>query len=377
MNRFSVILVSFSLAFLWVGSTKADIVLRPIPLPTVIHQSEVIATARIKSYQQIVAKTPLSTLSAVSRLRGPGTYTFEILHVIKGRSENILKAHLPEVNSWSYNLTPVNVNVGDTVLIFIKRNTKDSLIAVDPTLPFIKLHQTSKNVKADNLASTESAVLDVVLQSFFDPVLRRANLYILRTMVHPRMKSSIAKYADDPDLWTRDAALYGLAINQEVSVIPKISKVAIKILEQGEGEGAESVSALEKFTTPKAVPYLNKLLFSPATDVRLMTMFALDNLADRSSIPYLMLALKDPDIVVAGKAYFILHQLLPALSPAKLNPYFEDNREEATCVLYAWWADEMAGKHIATPAKGNSTPQPGRSQGQAGKRVSTSSPLPN
>jgi len=64
---------------------------------------------------------------------------------------------------------------------------------------------------------------------------------------------------------------------------------------QKSGDSTEAIVALESFTVPEALPYLNNLLFDPIYYTRMSAILSIDRLADRSSVPFLILALRDPD----------------------------------------------------------------------------------
>ena len=91
--------------------------------------------------------------------------------------------------------------------------------------------------------------------------------------------------------------------------------------------------------------------------MRLNATFALDHLADKTSIPYLMLALRDPDTqnVIPPSAYGMLHKLIPALGPAQGSGYFAIHRAAEDQHLNAWWSDELNGKHLKPQDKPAST----------------------
>jgi hypothetical protein len=82
---------------------------------------------------------------------------------------------------------------------------------------------------------------------------------------------------------------------------------------------------------------------------RINAIFALgDNkLADKSSIPFLMVALHDPEPqgAVSYTAYCILHRLIATLGPPKDHEtYLNSLRDEEIKAIEVWWVDELAGK---------------------------------
>lgn len=199
------------------------------------------------------------------------------------------------------------------------------------------------------------------MQSCQDTTLRQGETYLLRNAVSPSVVSGLLPYVDDTNLATRDDVLTCMVTNQQVAVIPRIAKLDATL--EAQGSNAASVTTLSDFQTKDAVPYLNPLLFSFAYCLRLNTMLALNNLADKTSIPYLMLALRDPDPqkVIPESADGLLHQFNPLLGPAPdlSDSYFEEHRAMEMQNINAWWRDELNGKHLQPgekPAVPNSLP---------------------
>ena len=91
--------------------------------------------------------------------------------------------------------------------------------------------------------------------------------------------------------------------DQVTEAIPRIMTLKRKTDEAGTGT-LGMLPRLETFNTPQALPQLNALLFDPDPRIRQQVILSLRNsrLADRSSIPYLMVALHDPNPVIQGAA---------------------------------------------------------------------------
>ncbi len=196
------------------------------------------------------------------------------------------------------------------------------------------------------LGSVEENVYSLMLASCSNPNVRRANTYILRTVVNPIIVGKLFYYINDPNLYTRDNVLTCMATNQQVTAIPRIA--ALDTMMEAGGGGAQSAIAFNSYHTSDALPYLNPLIFSAAYYTRLNTIFAIDRLANRSSIPYLMLAVRDPDGqgIIQQSAYGMLHQLIPSLGEAYGSGYFAQHHTKETSKLYSWWSDELLGKHL-------------------------------
>jgi HEAT repeat protein len=140
--------------------------------------------------------------------------------------------------------------------------------------------------------------------------------------------------------------LYGLAVNQQLDAINKI--VALTNEGFADGSGTYAVEALANYTTRKALTYLNPLLFDHNEYVRLNAIDSIRRLADKSSIPYLILALRDPEKqeVVAYSAYATLYKLIPTLGrPVSLKSFYSDPEKYSKPII-EWWQAELNGEHI-------------------------------
>lgn len=347
------------------SSARASYVREALPLPQIIAQAEVVVVASLAKYtpdsknqnQQETTKDKgnftFGGENSTDEIRS-GIYTFRVLQTVKGQWDGTLQLSLPHY----YYSTRFGIKEGSQVLLFLRSDAKRNWMPVDPLVPLIRLGEnTSLN---DNNADEDSLsrVVALVLASLIDPVLRRENTYRLRFVVDPRIPKALSTYIDDPDITTQGNVLYSLATNQQVSAIPYIATSQAKMSEKG--SGTETVVALQQFKIPEAVRYLNPLLFEADEYTRINTAITLQRLADRSSIPYLMLALRDPETqnVVAYSAYRILHRLVPALGSPRDPKYFEIQREAEARRVYVWWKDELAGKRVQTPQAGEQVPKP-------------------
>jgi HEAT repeat protein len=105
----------------------------------------------------------------------------------------------------------------------------------------------------------------------------------------------------------------------------------------------------EKRAALKTLDGLNKTLFEPYPELREAAIVALGARADNSSIPYLALALQDPDQKVSYGAYRLLVRLTGAGKPAAGEAEYAASTDMVKAPLYAWWADELNGKHLPPP----------------------------
>ena len=189
-----------------------------------------------------------------------------------------------------------------------------------------------------------------MLDSLANVGIRKADVHLLKNTVDPQLVPGLAPYLNETDSSMLGDIYYCLALNQQVIVIPYIADLEEKLAQHM--SGTDAVLAIKSYKTEEAVPYLNPLLFSTDYSLRINAMLALDKLANGSSTPYLVLALRDPDPqrVVPGSAYVTLHKSNPAIGhipdSALDSRYYYTHTEELKQPIYAWWSDELLGKHL-------------------------------
>ena len=84
------------------------------------------------------------------------------------------------------------------------------------------------------------------------------------------------------------------------------------------------------------LPQLNQGLFMKSEITRRAAMRGLEQFADQSSIPYLLIALYDPQPEIAFNAYTILHRLVPDLGVATVNKWKTEQAMQ-TKMAFDWW----------------------------------------
>ncbi len=335
------------------GIARASAMRRSIPLVTAIGRAEVIVVGQINDYvadPQLPRKARSAfdpEASSAATLQPSGKYSIGVIQALKGQCAPTLQLNLPPLLWVYYDSAQLSAHKGDSVLLMLNKSPQGDWIPVDSTVPLIRLANGSEGPAVDKTSGAVYAqVMDLMLASLADPQVRSANIYLLRDVVNPAVAQAMKQYSNDPDLRIRDHALNCLALNQDVTVIPLIAQLETAVDRTNHGS-ANSVGALDNLRTPLAVPYLNPLLFQSAYFSRLNAADALRNLADQTSIPYLILALRDPDPqhIIPYQAYWTLHRLIPELGPPKDLPYFQVASATEVQPIYKWWQDELQGKH--------------------------------
>ncbi len=322
-----------------------------VPPSTAITQSargaEVICVARLQKYVQNdryhFAKLP-EQLYQFFTLKKPGVYSFHVITALKGAPEAVIVAAMPEIVSRFYNFARLNLEEGSYALLMVNKGEDGIWHPIDPTLPLIPL--SADIVAREEIQKCQTNIADcvtiVLLQSLDDPTRRRAIAFLLQDVVDNNIAPAMERYIEDPDPITRGSILYCMVTNQQMHVIPNIARLEDSALERD--NGTEAVSSLGKFSTPSAVPYLNPLLWERSPFTRINASFSLRKLADRGTLPFLVLGLMDSDPDVAYQAYYIFLRLNPSLGrPVDLD-YFEVHRDKLVIPLYDWWSNHMSAK---------------------------------
>lgn len=336
------------------------------PITSVIAEAKVIVIVRLESYtpdpevHKRIASGKIvledgEAFTAIHMVKPPARYNFRVMRRLRGECGDMLQLNLPAIYSYYYPISGTQVGVGNTCILFLHLNDKGELVPTNATLPIMRLIDTQQApiVNEPIGANMKLYVTSLLLSSLVDTKIRLANTHLLKDIIEPQIPLGLIAYVNDPDLGVRDNVLYALAINQQVSAIPLIARLQAE--QSRQGNGVHSVVALENYKTPAAVPHLNPLLFEIDEYTRLNAAAALRNLPHRSSIPYLMLALQDPDPqqAITYDAYATLKQLIPRFGEAADVSYFYSHFETETRPFYTWWSAELRGKHLPAADKAN------------------------
>lgn len=326
-------------------TVKAGYIPAPEPVAESLGKAQTIVVVKIERYTPDIApadKKPLphvimggdDWVEALS-FQDAGTYHVTLRHLLKGNSETEFDIHLPRVSSFDYANTKFPVGVGTSALLLLRKE-QDKWVPVEPLRPVIPV--------AANVMGSDA--LDVMVASLADDSLRPTLMDILRVVKDVRVAAAAAKLGDDKELDTRAAALYCMAVNQDVSAIPKIGKLAVEMEIAKKGSGP--VDALGRYSTPKAKEFLEPLAYEGTYYVRLNAVNALTTLADEKSIPFLIKAMgiDDPQRnpnrprFIASQAYGTIRKVLGSQLPREEAYYLAHSKDDIQ-VIKAWWEQEQ------------------------------------
>lgn len=291
------------------------------------------------------------------RMWPKGIYKLQLVKTVKGNCDANFDLFTLATGS----------KLGTEVLLLMKKDADGKLHVVEEdAAPIVlgELDESSTRKAIEGSPTPLQSVVDLVLLSLKDPPLRARNIGLVRNIVDPKMVSALAPYLSDPDQGVRNDVLYNLSLNQQVAAIPLI---VADLRKDTSGYGGPSVMALQQLEVPEAVPYLNPLLFESKAYLRYSAVQALRNIInaaynsrkpfDRSSVPYLVLALRDPkpDQDVSLQAFASL-QLMISTNGVVDYDAFRNKPEEETRKLFDWWRDELSSKHPRELMPGESAP---------------------
>lgn len=342
---------------------------RPAPLDAAVDQATTIIVGTLEQYisepeaidRSIQERARTSDVMAVGNvemmvmrtINPRGTYVFNVLSVIKGTSPKSLAVRLPRVTADVFTGDGArSIPLKGRYLLMLTGSDEKGYSQV-----YRGLIQISKGAKLPatpaEVLSTGMEVTGILIESMeLEPNTAGNMLAILKGTADQRVVEIMRKRVDDPDDVIRQSALECLALNQDVTVIPKIA--GWKYTVSGRG-GNPVINSFSLFTTPEAIPYFNQLLLDTTTpQAQRAAASALRQLPpDKSSIPFWIAVLQavpiSPTSSAVYDAYNSLHKHYPSLGTPKTVRDFNANREAEVKELLAWWADEQAGKH-ARPA---------------------------
>jgi hypothetical protein len=291
-------------------------------------------------------------MMVASTINPRGTYVFHVLSTLKGAAPQPLVVRLRRVTSDGgmvrISTSETSIPLKATYMLLLTGSEKSGFTALyrAPIRISDKATLPPAPIVSDEPDAMLSAVLGILLDSLQEPETRGVAASLLADTVSPKAADAMRKYLDDPDDGLRAAAIQCLAINQDVTVIPRIANWKYS---DPNRSGNGLLINLSKFKTPDAIPYLNQLLLDKTSPyIPLNAASALRQLPlDKSSTPFWMVALHDTEQqgIAAYAAYNSLHKMYPELGPPGNVMEFRNNRAEETRKLDEWWADEQAGKH--------------------------------
>jgi hypothetical protein len=284
------------------------------------------------------------------RIQGPGTYVIEDVHLIKGTFTDT-QVSLPAIAFPNFVGEDTPPAAGDYILLLMKRDIDTGFPRpTDRQLSLILLSDASgaQTMLSETGASTGDPRKDVIRlleASAAEPGRRQPDSYWLKDEFDDTIPKSLAPYIDDPNLETRANVLHAMLINQQAYCIPRAVSLEHLGTDSGKRTHTNDIDAFDTLQSPDAVQYLNPLIWDSYVFIRSRAMQALARLGDASSIPYLVLAARDPDVYnrVGSQSAFRLRQLIPdlAIGPADVSPA----PIPTVAQIDAWWQDELGGKH--------------------------------
>lgn len=358
------ILIAISLMLWCNAGAHADLRSLPLSFYDSIDQANIVAVAQVTGSSSTVPKVE-GPSSRMEMFRQTNSYDLRVISVLKGNCPTLLTLQVPLSTDSYFGIK--EVPKGAIVLALMRVNAQGQYEPSDTDKVLIRLSDKQKIVDGNTNLGLKAKCLSIVLSSLQDPAIRQENTLLIRDITDPQLVGALVPYVGDVSLDVQDNVLYNMIVNQQVTAIPRVAQLVKKVYARGRG-GGSSVIALQKLEVPQAIPYLNPLLFEVLSGERLNAIMAIGKMVykantnrqpfDRSSIPYLLIALRDPESqqVVAQSAYGILHMMNPELGSGEGSGYFYTKREAETKILLDWWRDELSGKHLREAIPGEPAP---------------------
>ena len=312
------------------------------------------------SFDATIRSTPVIAIVQVEK----GTDT-DALHY--GRDENVsnqivlslkknIKGDAPEkisfdpkldINSDYYFNRSFSIEEGNNFLVRLIPDNKEGLKLRPECASLIPLSQAAISLVDESL-TPEQNIEQILAKGCEEESLRRLSVFLLSQFHTKSAMQFLARYVNDKDDTIADDALANFARNQQVSAIPMIVARAPSFT-----FGSESGPLISGYKVKEAKPFLEKAMFGYPSGIRLNSVIALSNMANRDSVPFLLLALydQDPQKFVAPYSCAVLHKVLPELPDNFSTDQFEKQKTGERQLFFSWWHDELAGKHWGADAK--------------------------
>jgi len=328
----------------------------PLPaaeyLSTTVGKADAIAVARIETMNLKPKPVPQRTgplglftgteaFVAMSTFEGEGTYEMTTVKNIKGEIEASLKVNFPPLTALGYS-SSFHLKAGDYLVAFLRKGD-NGWVPQDPMRPFVPLFQAPDltNLSDEPLQQVES----LILPELKEKTTRLMAVNLLSNTSNPKVLVAMAPYIEDQNLRVRDLVLTTYARNHQVSAVPRIRDLNRLLSKQN--SNARSIEELRNFSGMKeAVPLLAPLLFEDEQFMRVNALDTLSQSKDASILPFLLLTLYDPEPQKANapEAYAMFAQM-PGVKLGAGAGDFALHPAQARKEAWAWWRDELAGKH--------------------------------
>ena len=249
-----------------------------------------------------------------------------------------------ELNLRYYGGVPFPVKQGDYFLVLLNQNEKGWKLPAQ-SASFVPLVQGADLLTDKSLTLTQN-VEQLLAKGCEKESFRFVSVFLLSQFDSAFAMKSLLPYIYDENDYIADAALSCFARNQQVSAIPLIIERS-----SNPDFGDISVPLLSRYYVKEAKSFLEKGLFGFPSGVRLNCAIAITGLADKNSVPFLLLGMfdQDPQEFVAPYSCSILHQILPEVPDQFDADQFKEQSTHEQQLFFSWWQDELSGKHPANP----------------------------
>ena len=317
----------------------------PLPLANIEKRCKSVCVARLTEFQPIESKA-LDLKSQESPRAGylcdPGLYTFSIVRSLKGGASGKITLKLMQTDKYYYYNTGFPVKRGNLYLLFLNPGGK-TYYPMNGRFPFAPLTEGAAKMTMDH-ANPLKLMEQMLIASLSDAKMFVPNLYLLRETYSPKLAEVAHNHLYDKEKRSAICSAFVLSFHQKPEAIPFILERSRRSFND---EFSSEISlALDHYKTVSAVKELNLTQIHPSPDVRTHGIMTLRPIADKSSLPYLMLAIEDIQPLVRYDAFMIFNRILTGNEPDVTTDTFHKNEEKYLNPIRLWWKDELLGSHM-------------------------------
>ena len=304
------------------------------------------------SFDAVVRSTPVIAIAQVEEGENPDATYFDQSEKIVLSLKTNIKGEAPQKISFNPRrdidrdyyrnpFFPFRISKGDNFLVLLIADDKEGFKFRPECASLVPLSEAAVSLVDESL-TPEQNVERMLAKGCEQDSLRRLSVFLLPQFHTQSAMQFLAQYINDKDDIIADDALANFARNQQVSAIPMIVARAPSFT-----FGGSSGPLISQYHVKEAKPFLEKAMFGYPSGIRLNSVMALSGMANKNSVPFLLLALydQDPQKFVAPYSCAVLHKILPDLPDNFSTDQFEKQKTRERQLFFSWWRDELAGQH--------------------------------
>lgn len=297
-----------------------EYILPPKPLSEIVAISSTVVVASLTEVPTMPPKAKpvergVVRLKTQYTLKGDCTGSFDL---------DVVQAWVQYIHSY-----PKMFHIGSEFVLLMNKKSDGVWKPAHDLYALLPIATGTKAISRDNKDVLRS-VVRLLLTGISNPDYRKITLRELYDTVDPDIEPVMMRFVNDSNLSERDQILRLLGANHVWRVIPLIADLQHQLM-QKTGFSAASLSIIRNCKSHEAIRFMNPLVLDTDGYIRINAIVCLAEIADNTSIPYLVKCLDtndNPDRFIHFQAYKTLHRLKPDLVQAVEYRYFVDHEKE-------------------------------------------------